>query len=87
MAANTYAFAGKTMAGAMTYILINKVKNNAGITYGDLLDKMHDVIDQTNDKRCLNLKLLQKGFCHRRIQDPLLTGSEEFDVHSKKFGL
>ena len=61
------AFTGKAMAGAMTYLMIETVKNNAEVTYGLLLDKMHEMVEQFNNKSCLG-KFLPRVLYHRKIQ-------------------
>ncbi|XP_050261755.1 metacaspase-1-like isoform X2 [Quercus robur] len=84
MAADTTAFTGKAMAGAMTYLMIETVRNNAEVTYGLLLDKMHEMVEQFNNKSCLG-KFLPGVLYHRKIQNALLSSSETFDVYEKKF--
>ncbi|XP_062022365.1 metacaspase-1-like [Rosa rugosa] len=87
MAADTTAFDRNVMNGAMTYILIEIIKNHSGkgITYGELLDFMFDQIQRINGERCLNSRILRKVFRHKIIQQPLLSSSEDFDVYKKKF--
>ncbi|KAK9943275.1 hypothetical protein M0R45_008889 [Rubus argutus] len=86
MAADTTAFNRNVMNGAMTYILIETIKNNSGgITYGVLLESMLNQIEKINGDRCLNSRILRKVFRHQVIQEPLLSSSEEFDVYAKKF--
>ncbi|XP_024162285.2 metacaspase-1 [Rosa chinensis] len=87
MAADTTAFDRNVMNGAMTYILIEIIKNHSGkgITYGELLDLMCDQIQRINGDRCLNSRILRKVFRHKIIQQPLLSSSEDFDVYKKKF--
>ncbi|KAF3956274.1 hypothetical protein CMV_018587 [Castanea mollissima] len=92
MAADTTAFTGKAMAGAMTYLMIEtinkdaEVNKDAGITYGHLLERMREMIELFNDKSCLG-KFLPRVFYHRKIQHALLSSSERFDVYAKKFQL
>nr|XP_023881580.1 metacaspase-1-like isoform X2 [Quercus suber]POE74092.1 metacaspase-1 [Quercus suber] len=84
MAADTTAFTGKAMAGAMTYLMIETIKKDAEITYGHLLERMREMVEQFNDKSCLG-KFLPTFFYHRKIQNALLSSSEMFDVYTKKF--
>ncbi|KAL4614805.1 hypothetical protein ACB092_07G079500 [Castanea dentata] len=92
MAADTTAFTGKAMAGAMTYLMIEtinkdaEVNKDAGITYGHLLERMREMVELFNDKSCLG-KFLPTVFYHRKIQHALLSSSERFDVYAKKFQL
>lgn len=61
--------------GAMTNILIDVVKNNHSITYGELLDSIHTSIDKANQgcllarifKRVFNNMLLQVSFSYELI--------------------
>ncbi|KAG6652856.1 hypothetical protein CIPAW_05G034600 [Carya illinoinensis] len=85
MASDTSAFTGKDMTGAMTFILIHVVENVPEITYGSLLDQMHEVIEQVNYKRCLTVPCLRILLGHRKIENPMLSSSQEFPVYSKKF--
>ncbi|KAK4564008.1 hypothetical protein RGQ29_006201 [Quercus rubra] len=84
MAADTTAFTGKAMAGAMTYLMIETIKKDPEITYGHLLERMREMVDQFNDKSCLG-KFLPTVFYHRKIQNALLSSSETFEVYAKKF--
>ncbi|KAG6711077.1 hypothetical protein I3842_05G035900 [Carya illinoinensis] len=85
MASDTSAFTGKDMTGAMTFILIHVVENVPEITYGSLLDQMHEVIEQVNYKRCLTVPCLRILLGRRKIENPMLSSSQEFPVYSKKF--
>ncbi|XP_018820532.1 metacaspase-1-like isoform X2 [Juglans regia] len=85
MASDTSAFTGKEMTGAMTFILIHIVENVPEITYGGLLNQMHACIEQVNNKRCLSVPCLRKLFGRRKIENPMLSSSQEFPVYSKKF--
>ncbi|KAA8536457.1 hypothetical protein F0562_028935 [Nyssa sinensis] len=68
MAADTSAFTGKEMAGAMTYILIPAIQAINKITYGRLLEFMHESIEDASKARCLSVKVLNKMFRRRLIQ-------------------
>ncbi|KAG4212858.1 hypothetical protein ERO13_A01G014800v2 [Gossypium hirsutum] len=50
IAADTSALNSKTMNGAMTYILIDVVRGNLNITYGDLLDQIETRIEDANQQ-------------------------------------
>ncbi|KAG7976420.1 hypothetical protein I3843_06G147700 [Carya illinoinensis] len=69
MASDTNALSKKKeMSGAMTAILIQMVEKDPEITYEVLLNKMHDFIQQFNNKRFLiNNKYLQRLFRRRKI--------------------
>ncbi|KAK7319437.1 hypothetical protein RJT34_04158 [Clitoria ternatea] len=85
-AADSTVFGGKGMNGVLTYLFTKIIRESPEITYGRLLQKMHDEIKKINRSRCNN-RLFQHIF-HRRIaQDPLLSSSEKFDVSTTKFTL
>ncbi|MBA0702647.1 hypothetical protein Goari_022328, partial [Gossypium aridum] len=52
VAADTSALNSNTMNGAMTYILIDVVRGNPDITYGDLLDQIETRIEDANQQGC-----------------------------------
>lgn len=52
----------KTMNGALTYLLIYFLKKYPGLTYGDLLDLMHEELSKFNEGGCLPAKFLRKIF-------------------------
>jgi hypothetical protein len=54
------------MAGAMTYALIQTVQISNRLTYGLLLDKIHETLEQVNNAKLFGSRLLHKLF-HRRI--------------------
>lgn len=60
------------MNGAMTYILTKALRQSLDISYGDLLDKMSDEINQVNAKRCLHSGIFKRMFRHKIIQVLLL---------------
>ncbi|KAA8536458.1 hypothetical protein F0562_028936 [Nyssa sinensis] len=75
MAADTSAFTGKEMAGAMTCILIQAIQAINKITYGRLLEFMHERIEDASKSGCLSVK------------DPQLSSSQQFDVNTTEFKL
>ncbi|XP_041015889.1 metacaspase-1-like, partial [Juglans microcarpa x Juglans regia] len=86
MTSDTNAFSKKEMNGAMTSILIQMVGKDSEITYEVLLDKMHDFIQQVNNKSMiLNSRFLQRIFHRKKLEDPLLSSSQKFEVSLKKF--
>ncbi|XP_062177663.1 metacaspase-1-like isoform X2 [Alnus glutinosa] len=87
MAADTSAFTGDEMAGAMTYALIQTVQRNSKLTYGSLLEIIHETLEQVNNGKCFGSRFLHKVFHRSIIQDPLLSSSEEFEVYQKEFVL
>ncbi|KAE8677845.1 UDP-glycosyltransferase 85A2-like [Hibiscus syriacus] len=88
VAADTTAFSSKQMSGALTYILIEVVRGNPGISYGKLLDKMQDKIDQANQQGCAGGSGFLSTICGPNLtQRPLLSASEEFDIYQTKFQL
>ncbi|OMO87029.1 Peptidase C14, caspase catalytic [Corchorus capsularis] len=63
VAADTSAFNSKTMNGAMTFILIEVVRENLNVTYGDLLDEMQERIEKVNKQGCSgNSRILSRIF-------------------------
>ncbi|KAJ7968219.1 Metacaspase-1 [Quillaja saponaria] len=85
MAADTSAFRGKGINGVMTYLLAKIIRENLHITYGDLLEKMQEEIEQIKIRRCH--RLLGRFFRQSIIQGPLLSSSQQFEVFSRKFTL
>ncbi|CAK7328480.1 unnamed protein product [Dovyalis caffra] len=84
-AADTSAFA-KTMSGAMTYLLIYILKKHpGGVTYGNLLDLIHEELNKVNERGCLLAKFLRKILNDKLLQKPQLSASEPFDVYQKHF--
>ncbi|MCH82628.1 metacaspase-1-like, partial [Trifolium medium] len=82
LAADTAAFGGKEMNGVMTYLLTKIIREHPGITYASLLEKLHE--DIAKIQRSKHFSGFLKRIFHRRIdQDPLLSASEEFDVHTR----
>ncbi|XP_012568371.1 metacaspase-3-like isoform X2 [Cicer arietinum] len=82
MAADTAAFGGNEMNGVMTYLLTKIIRENSGITYAGLLEKLHEEIAKIHRIKHFNGFL--RHIFHRRIeQDPLLSSSEKFDVHTR----
>ncbi|KAG8473440.1 hypothetical protein CXB51_035614 [Gossypium anomalum] len=71
VAADTTAFSSKTMNGALTYILIEVVKADRYVTYGDLLKRIEERIEKANERGC----------------KPLLSASEQFNVYETQFKL
>lgn len=53
------------MNGVLTYLFTKTIREYPGITYGRLLEKMHDEIKKINRTRC-NKRILQHIF-HRKI--------------------
>ncbi|XP_065871395.1 metacaspase-1-like [Euphorbia lathyris] len=87
MAADTTAFSGKGMNGALTYILIEIVKQSPsqGPTYADLIEMIHQTIDVVNKSGCLPVRII-RSICHTNLlQKPLLSASEPFDVKNTRF--
>ncbi|KAL2615422.1 hypothetical protein AAZV13_08G065600 [Glycine max] len=74
------------MNGVLTYLFTKTIREYPGITYGGLLEKMHDEIKKINRSRCNN-RILQHIFNRRIAQDPLLSSSEKFDVSTTMFKL
>ncbi|XP_062176107.1 metacaspase-1-like [Alnus glutinosa] len=60
MAADTSAFTGNEIAGAMTYALIETVKGNSRLTYGRLLEIIHETLEQVNNGKCFRSRFLHK---------------------------
>ncbi|XP_020222153.1 metacaspase-1 isoform X1 [Cajanus cajan] len=85
-AADSAVFGGKGMNGVLTYLFTKTIQEYPQITYGRLLQNMHDEIKKINRSRCNN-RLLQHIFNRKIAQDPLLSSSEKFDVSTTLFTL
>ncbi|KAJ1402232.1 Caspase-like domain superfamily [Sesbania bispinosa] len=84
-ATDSAVFGGKGMNGVLTYLFTKTIRECPEITYGHLLQKMHEEIKKINNRSRCNNRFLQ---FHRKIaQDPLLSSSEKFDVSTTKFTL
>lgn len=59
---------GKTMNGAMTFILIHLVKTFGDLTYGRLLQYMHDTVQRANKQGCFSCSFLRKLLRYKKIQ-------------------
>ncbi|XP_031492309.2 metacaspase-1-like [Nymphaea colorata] len=89
--ADTSAFTGNTMTGAMTYSFIHAIENKgAGATYGSLMHSIQWAIRNAN----LGIQgsgpissLLKRVFGNGLAQEPLLSSSEPFDIYQKPFYL
>ncbi|KAK6241350.1 hypothetical protein SCA6_006739 [Theobroma cacao] len=88
VAADTSAFSSKSMNGAMTFILVRVVREKSRITYGELLNEMHERIKEANKQGCLgDSRILSRIFGPNLTQKPLLSASEEFDIYQRPFKL
>uniref|UniRef100_A0A6N2MXA2 Peptidase C14 caspase domain-containing protein n=1 Tax=Salix viminalis TaxID=40686 RepID=A0A6N2MXA2_SALVM len=84
IAVDTSAFT-KTMNGALTYLLVYILKKHRGLTYGDLLDLIHEELSKFNEGGCLPAKFLRKIFKNQLLQTPQISSSKPFDVYKKHF--
>ncbi|BAT86877.1 hypothetical protein VIGAN_05020400 [Vigna angularis var. angularis] len=65
--------------GIMTYFFSKIIRAHPQITYGSLLEKIHEELGQIHQSRFSN-RFLQRIF-HRKIdQDPILSSSKSFDI-------
>ncbi|CAI9104048.1 OLC1v1002655C1 [Oldenlandia corymbosa var. corymbosa] len=84
-AADTSAFsAEKTMAGAMAHNFVKAITDIRNVTYLGILNFMHEAIEEANNQyqgHCVGGGMLRM-FHRKMLQDPLLSSSEPFDVHS-----
>ncbi|TXG53947.1 hypothetical protein EZV62_019203 [Acer yangbiense] len=86
VASDTTAFSGNTMNGAMTYMLTSSVRKFPGLTYGDLLDLIHEEFEKVNKNDCLvNTNFLKRFYKDSLSQKPLLSSSECFDAYKEHF--
>ena len=58
----------KTVNGALTYLLIYILKKYPRLTYGDLLDLIHEELSQLNQGGFLRAKFLRKQFKNQLLQ-------------------
>ncbi|KAL7585792.1 hypothetical protein Lser_V15G46018 [Lactuca serriola] len=79
LAADTSAFSesGKQMEGAMTHTFRKAFSENSKATYANVLSSMHDNILAAKKKNFSISRL----FHRERLQEPLLSSSEEFDLN------
>ncbi|KAJ6289989.1 hypothetical protein OIU78_025828 [Salix suchowensis] len=86
VAADTHSCFGKSSmtGGAMTYFLIQIVKKNPTITYGKLIDSIHEHIEKANSEGCLP-GVIKRVLNSILSQKPQLSASEEFNVNEKQF--
>lgn len=85
--ADTTAFTRtKARSGALTFSFIQAVRNEPGLTYGRLLTSMRSAIQEAHSGRRLNspIATLVNKFRAPK-QDPMLSSSAPFDIHSRKF--
>ncbi|CAL5434358.1 unnamed protein product [Camellia sinensis] len=88
LATDTNAFTGKEMSGAMTYNFVNAIEAKKRITYGELLDEMHNNITKhVNTTGCLNLNVLWNVFRNKPIQEPQMSSSKIFNVDEVELNL
>ncbi|BAT73951.1 Metacaspase-2 protein [Vigna angularis] len=85
-ACDSSVFGGKGMNGVLTYLFTKAIREYPGITYGRLLQNMHEEIKKINRSKCNN-RILQHIFNRKIAQDPLLSSSEKFDVSTTMFSL
>ncbi|KAI4296373.1 hypothetical protein L6164_036336 [Bauhinia variegata] len=85
VAADTTAF-GKEMNGALTYLFAKTIRENPGITYGGILDKIDEEVQQIMIRKCQH-GILKRFFRNKISQESILSSSETFDVYRKKFTL
>lgn len=63
------AFSGKGMNGALTYILIEILKQNAADkapTYADLIEMIHQTIEAVNKSGCLPVRII-RSICQANL--------------------
>ncbi|CAL1402714.1 unnamed protein product [Linum trigynum] len=84
LAVDTSAF-GKGMSGAMTYILVEVVKQFPSPTYGDLMELIHEALAEVNNSGCFLSRAFRSMLHNKILQKPLLSASRPFDVGTKHF--
>ncbi|XP_021618793.2 metacaspase-1-like [Manihot esculenta] len=75
----------RTNDDQLTYIFIEIVKKCPGVTYGDLLDILHETIDVVNNRGSVFSRFLRSMLEGKILQKPQLSASEPFDVYKKHF--
>eukprot|EP00257_Ricinus_communis_P025921 XP_025013335.1 metacaspase-1 [Ricinus communis] len=85
MAADTSAFGGNGMNGALTYILVEIARKHPGPTYGDLINMIHETIDAVNKSGSVPVRIIRSMLQSKLLQKPVLSASEPFDVTKKHF--
>ncbi|KAE8668265.1 Detected protein of confused Function [Hibiscus syriacus] len=87
-AADTYAFTPGTKNGALTYVLVEILKQFPSPTYGDIFDLIHEALDNVNQSRPRSITGILKNLVGNKLhlsQTPILSSSVEFDVYRKHF--
>ncbi|CAN1821114.1 AMC1 [Linum perenne] len=84
LAVDTSAF-GKGMSGAMTYILVEVVKQFPNLSYWELMELIHQALVEVNNSGCFLSRFFRSIFHDKILQKPLLSASQPFDVCNKRF--
>ncbi|CAM8987135.1 unnamed protein product [Rhodiola kirilowii] len=87
IAADTTAFTGKEMRGAMTWSLVNALSQKPNLTYEELLEYTIEAIDRANTSTNKCSHILKKVLGGKMVQDPQLSASEVFDIRSTRLHL
>lgn len=92
--ADTSALSRITSTGAMTYCFIQAIEKGAGTTYGSLLNSMRNTIRETGAgtgggpvTSLITMLLTGGSYSGGLTQEPQLTSTEPFEIHSKPFYL
>ncbi|KAK7302531.1 hypothetical protein RJT34_13423 [Clitoria ternatea] len=86
VAADTAGFDRNGMNGIMTYLFSKIIREHSQITYGCLLQKLHEEIGNIRQSKFSN-GILKRIFNRKIEQDPLLSSSKKFDVSTTIFKL
>ncbi|XP_059648054.1 metacaspase-3-like [Cornus florida] len=81
-AADTTDFTGNTAIGAFTQSFIDTLETQPQLTYGSLLNSMHRKISKIQQEVRLN-----NPNAHPKPQEPILSSTVGFDIHSTIFTL
>jgi hypothetical protein len=92
--ADTSALSRITSTGAMTYCFIQAIEKGAGTTYGSLLNSMRNTIRETGAgtgggpvTSLITMLLTGGSYSGGLTQEPQLTSTEPFEIHTKPFYL
>lgn len=92
--ADTSALSRITSTGAMTYCFIQAIEKGFGTTYGSLLNSMRNTIRETGAgtgggpvTSLITMLLTGGSYSGGLTQEPQLTSTEPFEIHSKPFYL
>ncbi|XP_021888473.1 metacaspase-1-like [Carica papaya] len=84
--ADTTASTRNTKNGVLTYLLVDLFKKCPGLTYGEVLDTIHEDFQRVNNEGgCLATSKIFRRIFQNSSQRPQLSSSRMFDVYNTPF--